>query len=136
MALPQPQHINHQNAPCIHCGQCTQYHTNDEEKGRKKMNAEVVFVKEEKCDVPEILNIIKEEEFIASLDVDECVFHQDVNMYSNMYSPISITDTLHEEKRELNFYEIQDQIFDNLMKTCFDDIGEVVEYLKEDMSLM
>jgi hypothetical protein len=53
-----------------------------------------------------------------------------------MYSPISITDTLHEEKRELNFYEIQDQIFDNLMKTCFDDIGEVVEYLKEDMSLM
>ncbi len=57
-------------------------------------------------------------------------------MYSNMYSPISITDTLHEEKRELNFYEIQDQIFDNLMKTCFDDIGEVVEYLKEDMSLM
>jgi len=40
------------------------------------------------------------------------------------------------KKRELNFYEIQDQFFDNLMKTCFDDIGEVVEYLKEDMSLM
>ncbi len=127
--MPQPQHINNQNAPCVHCGQCTQYHTNDEEKERKEMNAEVIFVKEEKCDVPEILNNIKEES-IESLDVDERVFHQDVNMYS----PISITDTLYEEKRELNFYEIKDQFFDNLMKTRFDDIGEVIQYLKEDMS--
>jgi hypothetical protein len=132
LALPQAQHINHQNSPCVNCGQCTQYHTKDEEKERKEMNNEVIFVKEEKCDVPEMLNNMKEEEFIASRDVDERVFHQHVNMYS----PISVTDTLHEEKRELNFYEIQDQFFGNLMKAHFDDIGEVVEYLKEDMSLM
>ncbi|CAF0794507.1 unnamed protein product [Adineta steineri] len=47
--LSQPQHINHQNASCVHCDQRSQHHASDEEKEKKEMNAELILLKREIC---------------------------------------------------------------------------------------
>jgi hypothetical protein len=137
LPLPQSQYIIHQNAPCVYCGQHNQSHANDKEE-EKKENNDVIYIKKEEFDVPEILTDIKSDELLAYFDVDERVSNHDVNMYSNMYSPISFTDTLkeEEEERELSFDEIHDQFVDDIMKTYFDDISQFVDYLKEDTSFM
>ena len=126
--FPPLQYISHQNVPCVYCGQQIQSHVNEKEE--KKEDNEIIFIKEEKYDIPGIFDDIKSEELFENFDIDERHF----NHNGNIYSPISISDTEDTDNKQLSFYEYQNQFFDNLMGKCFDDIGEVIEFLKEDVS--
>ncbi|CAF0919468.1 unnamed protein product [Adineta ricciae] len=143
--VPQMQYVNHSNTVCMHCGRNNQSDSTDEKEKEKttddvifieeKHSAtnDVIFVKEEKSDVPELLNNIQNEEYIMNLDVDERNCQQNTNQWSNVYSPISFNEPFNVERSEVPFSQTHDAFFDTLFRTCYDDIGELVEYLKEDM---
>ncbi|UJR12849.1 hypothetical protein I4U23_017023 [Adineta vaga] len=105
-----PQYVVQQNVQCIYCGQKSQPPVIEKEifKDDMKMN-----------------------ELFEKFDTDKRHFYHNENIYCNNYSLISMFDIADAEIKPSSFYEYQDQFLDNLMGKCFDDIDEVVQYLKE-----
>ncbi|CAF1461470.1 unnamed protein product [Adineta ricciae] len=149
ISVPQAQPINHLNTACVHCGRHDQSNSKDEEESQDitddvifieekqpAVNDDVIFVKEELSDVPELVGNIQQEEFKMDFDVDERNFQDKFAHWPNIYSPISFTESTSGERRDLPFSQAQDMFFDNLLNTCCDDIGQLVEYLKDDMFYM
>lgn len=147
--VPQVQPVNHFNTACVHCGRHDQSNSKDEEEKQgitddvifveeknTIVNDDVIFVNEEKSDIPELVGNIQQEELMMDFDVDERNFQDKFDHWSNIYSPISFTEESNGERRDLPFSQAQDTFFDNLLNTCCDDIGQLVEYLKDDMFYM
>ncbi|CAF1458529.1 unnamed protein product [Rotaria sordida] len=125
------QQNNQFNIPCVHCGQYNQLQTND----KKEEKDDVMHIKEEKSDIKEEKPDIKEDKLNFDFKMDEYICHKDPNLYTNMFSPISIAESEDVENKQLSFSEDQDVNLDVILKKCFNDISEIVQYLKEDIIL-
>jgi hypothetical protein len=98
------------------------------------MKEEKIDTKEEVIEMKEEEVIeMEEEEFDFKSEMDEYILHKDPNLYSNMFSPISNAESEDVENNESSVFEDQDENFDDFYKKWFNDISEIVQYLKEDI---
>ncbi len=95
---------------------------------------EIDIEEEEEIDIEEEEEIdIEEEESNFDFEMDEYILHKDPNLYTTMFSPISNAESEDIENNESSVSEDQDENFDDFYKKWFNDISEIVQYLKEDV---
>jgi len=96
-----------------------------------KIDEDVIYLKKEVKDVKPNDNCI--EEFHAMFDIDERLFNNDPNMHNNIFSPISITDSIDTQAKQEYVPEYYDDDYNAAIKECLQDIFEFAEYLQQDM---
>ncbi len=96
------------------------------------MKEEKIDIKKRNIEIKEDVIHIKEE-VNFDCEMDEYIFHQDPNLYSNMFSPISNAESEDVENNESSVSEDQDENFGVFCQKYFNDISEIVQYLKEDI---
>jgi len=128
------------NLPCVHCGQYNLLKTDDIKEGKIEIKEDVIDVKEdvinvkeEENDIKENMINIKEENFDFDSEMGEYILHKDPNLYANMFSPISDTESEDVESSELFVSEHQDESFEAFYKKWFSDISEMMQSLKDDI---
>lgn len=117
------------NFPCAHCGQHAGQQTNE-------IKEEKIEPKEEKQEIKEEINLedkadIKEE-FIFDYDKDDNILYNNPNFYENKFSPISNANSENSENDNFLPFDQHDEMSDSFYEKCFNEIMELVEYLKED----
>ncbi|CAF1202254.1 unnamed protein product [Adineta ricciae] len=101
------------NVPCT-CARNNQASELIETKEDKHTKEEFTEIKEEKP--------IKQESIDYDNEISEYILHEDANLYQNMVSPISLSESENEE-------------FNHLWQENFNDIPEIVQYLKHGIVL-
>ncbi|CAF2821421.1 unnamed protein product [Rotaria sp. Silwood2] len=125
------QQNNQFTIPCVHCGQCNLLQTNDEKEEKEDM----IEIKDDVIEIKDDMMHIKEEKLSFDFEMDECILHKDPNLYTNMFSPISIAESEGVENKQSSLQEDQDENLGFILKKCCNDISEIVQYLKEDIIL-
>ncbi|CAF0877852.1 unnamed protein product [Adineta ricciae] len=87
---------------------------------------DIIFLGEQKADSMDVFN-----------DFDERIFdfQQDVNMYSNLNTPISIRDTVNIHHHQPTICDHPHQVFSHFMDKSCNSIDEIVDYLQGDINL-
>ncbi len=102
--------FNHQSnngvsTSCEYCGRSNSLQKND--KKEVKIDENVIHLKEEVKDIKPSDNCI-EEGLHAMFDIDERSSNNDPNMYNNIFSPISITDSIDTQTKQAYVPEYYD----------------------------
>ncbi|CAF1568302.1 unnamed protein product [Rotaria sordida] len=130
------QQNNQFNIPCVHCGQYNLLQTNDKKEEKEdviEIKNDVIEIKDDVMHIKEEKPDIKEEKLNFDFEMDEYILHKDPKLYTNMFSPISIAESEDVENKQSSLSEDQDENLDVILKKYFNDISELVEYLKEDI---
>ena len=99
----------------------------DEAKEENHIKQELSEIKDE-LHVKQELNEIKEEKYMKpemidfDTEISEYILHKDADLYENMFSPNSMSES-------------DDEEFNHLWQEVFNDLPEVVQYLKQGIVL-
>lgn len=119
--------------PCIHCGLCNRSQTNDMKEEKIEVVEDVIDINEEKINIKEENIDITEEEYGFNFEMNEHILHKGLDLYGDIFSPISNTESEDEENNEPSVSGDQDERFGDFPQKCFNDISEIVHYLKQDV---
>ena len=93
---------------------------------------DIIFLHEEKPDNADVFNDVDERIF----DFQEGVNMYSVNMYSNLNTPISITNIVDIDDQQPTIYDHQSEFFNYFMESSCNNIDDIVNYLQGDINLV
>jgi uncharacterized protein (DUF2344 family) len=116
------QQNNGYNMPLVQSGQNTPSKRNATKKENIIIKKDVTDTKNEKINNKEnVIDLTQE----FDNGTDQYILHKDPNLYANRYSPISNASPVS---------QVQDEDH-NILNRCFNDISDIMQYLKADVVL-
>ena len=128
------------NFACINCGQHNPSQTIEKKEEKIEVEEDVIVIKndiihikEDKADIEENVVDMNDEPFDYDFEMDECILGQDLNLYTDLFSPISMKESEDEENTQPPVAIDQTENPYMMLNKCFNDITEILEYLKGDI---